>query len=478
MRKVQPRSSLRLSSQDMRKLGYRVVDMIVQHYETLRDKPVTRVVDRSTLERLLREPIPETGTDFDALLDRVRYQILDNIMHLDHPRFFAYVPGPSNFVSVMADALATGFNVFAGSWLEASGAAEVELVTIDWLRQLCGLPEAAGGSFVSGGSIANLTALAVARHIKLKGSYERAIVYCSDQTHSSIKRAINVLGFQPTQFRVLPSDEGCRLIPNLLRHEVARDRESGKIPFCVVANAGTTNTGAVDPLDDLATLCWEEGLWLHVDAAYGGGAIVCDDGRCLLQGLDKADSLAIDPHKWLFQPYEMGAVLVKDANWLRDTFLVISDYGEDEVLSEEEVNYCDYGLQLTRHFRALKLWMSLKAYGIEVFRKAVAHGIHLAEVAQGELANYPNLELTSPAQLGIVTFRYIENDLSMPKLNDINRKIVTQCIADRFAMLSSTKLKGMVVLRLCTINSETTGTDIQETIARIVSYGVALRKIE
>jgi glutamate/tyrosine decarboxylase-like PLP-dependent enzyme len=259
---------------------------------------------------------------------------------------------------------------------------------------------------------------------------------------------------------------------------VAQDRGSGKIPFCVVANAGTTNTGAVDPLDDLATLCWEEGLWLHVDAAYGGGAIVCDDGRCLLQGLGKADSLAIDPHKWLFQPYEMGAVLVKDVNWLRDTFLVISDYGEDEVLSEEEVNYCDYGLQLTRHFRALKLWMSLKAYGVEVFRKAVAHGIHLAEMAQGELANYPNLELTSPAQLGIVTFRYIEDDLSMPKLNDINRKIVTQCIVDRFAMLSSTKLKGMVVLRLCTINSETTETDIQETIARIVSYGAALRKIE
>ncbi len=459
----------------MRNLGYRVVDMIVEHYETLRDKPVTRVADRPTLELLLREPIPEMGTDFYTLLDQIQHDVLGNIMHLDHPRFFAYVPSPSNFVSVMADALATGFNVFSGSWLVASGAAEIELVTIDWLCQLCGLPETAGGSFVSGGSIANLTALAVARHIKLKGSHKQAIVYCSDQTHSSIRRAMNVLGFEPAQLRQLPSDDNYRLIPSLLQHEVARDRELGKIPFCVVANAGTTNTGAVDPLVELAGLCRQESLWLHADAAYGGAAVLCDTSRSLLQGLEQLDSLAIDPHKWLFQPYEIGCVLVREANWLRDTFLIISDYRKDQVGSEEEVNFCDYGLQLTRHFRALKLWMSMKAYGVDVFRKAVAHGIRLAEIAQTELGKYPNCELTSPAQLGIVTFRYVEKGCSLSELNDINHKIVTQCIAERFAMVSSTELKGKVVLRLCTINPETTETDIQETIARIMSYSVQLR---
>ncbi len=313
-------SPLEMSPEEMRQLGYRVIEMIIEHFEQLRDKPVTRVADRRQLERRLREPIPENRTAISTLLDQLEHDVFDNIMHMDHPRFFAYVPGPTNFVSVMADALATGFNVFSGSWLEGSGAAMIELVTIDWLRQSCGLPETAGGLFVSGGSIANLSALAVAREVNLEQHSDRAVVYFSDQAHSSVKRAAKTLGFNAPQLRMLPSDEHFRLALVDLQRQVAEDRQAGMKPFCVVANAGTTNTGAVDPIAELAAFCKQQGLWLHADAAYGGGAILCEEGRSRLRGLELVDSLAIDPHKWLFQPYEMGCLLVRDRDWLAKTF--------------------------------------------------------------------------------------------------------------------------------------------------------------
>jgi aromatic-L-amino-acid/L-tryptophan decarboxylase len=335
---------LEMSPEEMRKLGYGVIDTIIEHFEQLRDKPVTRVADRRQLEQRLREAIPEKGTAISRLLDQLHDDVFSNIMHLDHPRFFAYVPGPTNFMSVMADALATGFNVFSGSWQEGSGAAMIELVTIDWLRQLCGFPVTAGGLFVSGGSIANLTALAVARQVSLGQHCDRAVIYLTDQTHSSVKRAAKALGFNAPQIRILSSDEHLRLALVGLQRQVTTDRRAGMRPFCVVANAGTTNTGAVDPLVELAAMCEQQGLWLHVDAAYGGGAILCDEGRSRLRGLELADSLAIDPHKWLFQPYGIGCLLVKNARWLSDTFKVISDYGKDAEAGEEEVNFYDLGI--------------------------------------------------------------------------------------------------------------------------------------
>src|SRR5215470_14437916 len=206
-----PNRTLELSSDEMREIGYKVVDMLVEHFEQLRDKPVTRKASRPALEKRLREPLPEKATSAEQVLQQLQQDVFSNIMHLDHPRFFAFVPSPSNFASVMAETLASGFNVFAGTWLEASGPAEIELVTIDWLRQLCSLPDTAGGLFVSGGSVANLTALATARHIRLRDNIQDVVIYCSDQTHSSIERGLCVMGFGPTQLRKLSSDDMYRL---------------------------------------------------------------------------------------------------------------------------------------------------------------------------------------------------------------------------------------------------------------------------
>jgi glutamate/tyrosine decarboxylase-like PLP-dependent enzyme len=298
--------------------------MIVDHIESLRNKPVVHKKDRLSLESCLREPLPEQKVDISTVIRQVQQDVLGNITHNDHPRYFAFVSGPSNFVSAMADALASGFNVISTDWMDASGPSEVELVTIDWLRQICGLPEGAGGLFVSGGSMANLICLRTARHTMLQeNNAASAVAYCSDQTHSSVERALQVLGFETAQLRKLPSDDSFRLSIAHLKQEIADDRAAGRIPFCVIANAGATNTGAVDPLVEVGELCKHEGLWLHVDGAYGAPAVLCEKGRSLLGGLELANSLTLDPHKWLFQPYEIGCVLVRDVHSLREAFAVL-----------------------------------------------------------------------------------------------------------------------------------------------------------
>ncbi|RLG58713.1 decarboxylase, partial [Candidatus Geothermarchaeota archaeon] len=393
---------------------------------------------------------------------------------LNHPRFFAFIPSPSNFVSVMADALVSGFNVFAGTWLEAPAAIEVEMVTIDWLRRIFNFPDTTKGIFVSGGSVANLIALAVARHVKLKDEIENAVIYFSDQTHSSIERGLRILGFKREHIRKLTSDDNYRLPSLNLRREIAKDRLNGRRPFCIVANAGTTNTGAVDPLEELADLCNEEDLWLHIDGAYGAASILSDKGRSLLKGIERADSLTIDPHKWLFQPYEIGCVLVRDGDQLRETFQILPEYLED-VYKVREFNPCDYGIQLTRSFRALKLWMSIKIFGLKAFRKAVTRGISLAEIAEKILRESSKWEIVTPAQLGIVTFSYVPESGLSEKADLINRRIVEKSIEDGFAMISSTVLRGRTVLRLCTINPRTTEEDIGKTIERLEDIG---REIE
>ena len=464
---MQQRATLNLSPEEMRTLGYRVVDLLVEHLSELREKPVTRRADRETLESRLRESLPEHGSSAEEVLDQLERDVFSNIMHLDHPRFFAFLPSPGNFVGVMADALASGFNVFAGTWLEASGPAQIELVTIDWLRQACGLPNSAGGLFVSGGTMANITALAVARHVKLGNMARNAVIYCSDQTHSCIDRGLRVLGFRDDQLHRIPSDSLFRLDLSALQRAVAADRGAGRVPFCVVANAGTTNTGAIDPLPALAEFCHQEDLWLHVDGAYGASAILCERGRVLLEGLGQADSLSLDPHKWLFQPYEAATVLVRNARWLRETFHILPEYLEDTQGLEGEVNYSDRGIQMTRGFRALKLWMSLKVFGEAAFGEALDRGFVSAEVAEAAVKTLPGWEVVTPAQMGIVTFRCVPEGMTIDEVNHLNRRLVGEMITDGYAMMSSTTLRGRTVLRMCTINPRTTEADVQETIRRL-----------
>ena len=466
---------LELSSDDMRRFGYRIVDLLVAHAEQLGGESVGRKAGRAELERLFREPLPEAPGDPLALLDRVERDILPNTLHVDHPRFFAFVPGPGNFVSAMADALAAGFNVFTGTWFAGSAAAEVELVVVDWLRALCGLPAEAGGLLVSGGSMANLTGLAVARHVRLGNAVEGAVAYTSDQTHSSVLRSLTVLGFSPGQVRALPSDADYRLPLDGLAAQVAADRAAGLTPFCVIANAGTTNTGAVDPLPALAALCKAEGMWLHVDGAYGAPAVLTEEGKAALAGLGEADSLSLDPHKWLFQSFETGCVLVRDRARLLETFQVMPEYLRDTHGGLEEVNFGNYGVQLTRSFRALKLWLSLKTFGLAAFRQAIARGLRLAELAERALRASPAWEIVTPARLAVVTFRYRADGLPLDEVDALQGRMVEAMMEEGHALATSTVLRGRPVLRLCTINPRTTDEDIAETVRRLEAIGREVR---
>ena len=459
---------LSLSREEMRALGYRVVDMLVEQFDTLPEQPAAQIASRTDLEQILWEPVPEEGTDPTILLDQLRRDVFTHTAHVDHPRFFAFIPSPSNFVSVMADALASGFNVFTGTWLASSGPSMLELVTLDWLRALCGMPETTGGLFTSGGSAANLTALAVARHIRLRGRMEGAVVYASDQTHSSLDRALRVLGFAPGTLRQIPTDDAFRLDLSALRERVQEDRTAGRVPFCVIANAGTTNTGAVDPLVPLAAFCRGQDLWLHVDGAYGAAAVVVDEGRAALAGIEQADSLTLDPHKWFFQPYEIGCLLVRERQWLKDTFYIQPEYLKDtERVEVQEVNFADHGIQLTRSFRALKLWLSMKTFGLAAFRESVAHGLRLARVAERAVHDMTDWEVVTPAQMGIVTLRYAPPGISKSQWNRINQEILSRMQADGFAMLSSTMLRGQFVFRLCLINPRTTEADVLGTLEQL-----------
>jgi glutamate/tyrosine decarboxylase-like PLP-dependent enzyme len=455
---------IELSREEMKDLGYRVVDMIVDHVETLSKKPVSRSLGEGWSGDVDIEPIPEEGGDIAEILRTVERDVLGAIMHVDHPRYFAFIPGPGNFVGAMADALSSGFNVFASTWLEGSGAAQIELVTINWLRQICGMPEGAGGLFVSGGSMANLTGLAVARSTILGHDLTDGVVYFSDQTHSSVERALWVLGFAPRQIRKLPTDKDYRLVPELLSAEIERDRAAGRRPFCVVANAGTTNTGAVDPLKELAAITRDCGMWLHVDGAYGAAAILTEEGKAALSGLSCSDSLVIDPHKWLFCPFEIGCVLVRDRTLLRNAFHILPEYMEDAERTGTEVNFCDFGIQLSRGFRALKLWMSIKVFGLGAFREAVAAGIENARIAETIIGASRRWRVVTPAQLGIVTFRALLPGRPSEEIDSIHRGIVDRLVKDGYAFLSSTVLSGRVVLRMCTINPRTTQQDIADTI--------------
>jgi len=345
--------------------------------------------------------------------------------------------------------------------------------TVDWLREMCGFPEGGGGLFTSGGSTANFTAIAAARHtLAADGTLGCTVYYC-DQTHDSNERALRLVGFTEGQMRVVPSGDDYAMDVAALTRMVREDADAGRRPLLVVATAGTTNVGAVDDMSTIADVCRKHGMWFHVDGAYGAAAMISPELRPRLAGIERADSLSVDPHKWMFQPFEIGCVLVKDTTRLRDTFQIMPDYLKD-VHALGEINFTDYGMQLTRGFRALKLWMSLQYFGAKRFRDAVEYGVALAERTEEILQARDGWEVITPATLGILSFRYVPSGVSDEDANRINDGIVAGLIDDGFAMLSSTVLGDRTALRVCTINPATTEDDIVATIDKLEEIGARL----
>jgi aromatic-L-amino-acid decarboxylase len=447
---------LGLEPEEMRRLGHWLVDRVVDHFEHGGEGPAIRTGTPEELNSALGGPPPREPGDPLGEMRTLVDVALANMQHGDHPRYFARVPGPSSFAGVLGDWLGTGFNAIATSWAGGSGPATVELVVLEWLRSLLGLPEETEGVIVSGGSLASLTGLVAARQATGPG-----VAYLSDQTHASIGRALLAIGFGPGEVRVLPTDGDLLLTVGAVEAAVAEDRRRGLRPGFVVATAGSVNTGAVDPLGPLADLCEREGLWLHVDGAYGAAAALCEAGREALAGLERADSLVLDPHKWLFQPYDAGCLFVRRPGALEAAFDLTPEYLADTTAASGEVDFRDRGLELTRRSRALKLWLTFRTYGVERIGEAIARGIALAEHAQRELEADDRWRVVTPARLGIVTFELVG---AAPGEHAARAAALAR---DGYAAVTSTELRGRSVLRLCTINPRTTEADVSSTLERL-----------
>jgi glutamate/tyrosine decarboxylase-like PLP-dependent enzyme len=372
---------------------------------------------------------------------------------------------------VLGDWLAAGFNCFGGVWSVAAGPNALELTVLDWFRSWLGLPPGASGLLTSGGSAATVTAVVAARHAMVQdqpGRLDRAVLYCSTQAHSSVTRAAWIAGVPRNQVRPIPVDAGYRMDPDALSAAVREDRSAGRLPFCVVASAGTTNTGSVDPLHAIADICAEAGLWFHIDAAYGGFAALTDRGRALLDGIGRADSVTLDPHKWLFVPFECGCLLAREPARLVEAFRILPEYLRDVETDGVEVNFADYGEQLTRYTRAFKVWLPVQYFGLGAIRSAIDTGINLAAHAEQRLREDPDFEILSPAQLGVVCFRAhpagLDDAAALDRLNEwINQQV--NALGRHF--ISSTRLDGRFSLRICVLGFRTTRDDIDELVASL-----------
>jgi aromatic-L-amino-acid/L-tryptophan decarboxylase len=456
---------LGLDPETMRRLGYQTVDMLVDRLSAFAEGPVIRRADRPEMERRLGEPPPEGAQGFDEILGRLGKDVLPFASVTGHPRYFAFIPGCPTWPASLGDLIASVSNIENSSWLESAGPSELELVVLDWFKEWIGYPAEAEGVLVSGGSAANMTALACAREALLGAMSERVVVYVSDQAHSSVARAARVLGFRPEQVRVLPTDERFRMRPDALVEVMDADLRAGLRPLFVSASAGSTNTGAVDPLPQLAEICRERGAWLHVDGAYGGFAALTGRGKRLLQGMELADSVTLDPHKWLYQPFECGCLLVRRGHYLREAFEITPDYLKDTEVLAREVNFADRGVQLSRMCRALKLWVSLKYFGVAAFRTAIDRSLDLAREAQARIENSGKLELLVPATLGVVCFRRrFESVDDEDELARLNAGLVEGLTASDEGHISSTRLRGRYALRMCVLNHTSTSDDVHRVL--------------
>ncbi|MEA2509441.1 MAG: aromatic-L-amino-acid/L-tryptophan decarboxylase [Actinomycetota bacterium] len=456
---------LEVAPETMRQLGYQAVDMLVDWLVANGETPLARSAPREELERRLMEPSPNEPASFEEILTQLQGDVLSHMNRGDHPRFFAFIPSCGTWPGALGDLIASACNIYSGSWDESAGPSMLELVILDWFKQWIGYPPEATGILLSGGSAANMTALACARESRIGSMSDDVVAYVSDQAHSSLARAARVLGFQPHQLRVLPVDEHYRMRPDALEDAIDSDLRAGRRPMFVAASAGSTNTGAIDPLLQLAEIAHKRELWFHVDAAYGGFSALTERGRGWLAGIELADSVTLDPHKWLYQPFECGCLLVRDAHALHRAFQITPDYLKDVESSEQDANFSDLGLQLTRMCRAVKVWLSLKYFGVDAFRQAIDHSLDLARLAQRRIEASEELELLNPASLGIVCFRRrCEDTAEEDRLATLNAALVGELAASGLGLISSTRLKGRYALRLCVLNHTTRAQDVAQVL--------------
>ena len=480
---------MHLTIDQFRRLGYRAVDLAAEHLAQVPSGPVYRQMKAEDRERLMELPLPNLPAPPDQLLDFIEREILAHPMGNGHPRFFGWVNSPPAMLAILTEVLAAAMNPSCAGGDHA--AIYVERCAVRWLMELIGFPaEGSMGLLVSGGSMASLTALAAARHwivarlggdVRAQGlgkDYPRLIIYLSDQGHSCLQKAVELLGLGSDSIRWLPTDERFRMDPQQLAVAVAKDRDAGHQPFCVCASAGTVATGAIDPLESLADYCEKESLWLHVDGAYGAVGMLDETIRSRYLGLERANSVALDPHKWLSVPVECGCVLVKDGNWLRDAFSLVPPYIRTE--PGKGIGglpwYSEYGFQQSRGFRALKLWITLQHAGKAGLSATIRRHNSLARQLEDLIRETPDLELAAEGDLSIVCFRFHPRNWtgSPERLDELNKRIMETLQAEGSVFVTNAMLRSRFALRACILHYATSEADLAALVAAVSDAGIRM----
>jgi len=460
------REPLDPSVEEMRRLGYAVVDRLVVHLSTLSAQRVARRGNAEEFAALVDEPLPVEGHGMDDTLRFFFGRVVPDLTKVNHPRFHAYIPVPGSFYGTLGALLAAGTNAFTGSWLGGGTLSSLELTVLRWIAEMVGYDPGAAGILTSGGSMANLSAVAAARAHHGRNTLDDGVLYLSEQGHASVEKAAVLLGYAPEAIRRVAVDERFRMSTEALRQAIGEDRRRGLRPFFVAANAGTTNTGSVDPLVELAALCRSEELWFHVDAAYGGFAALSPEGRSRLRGMSEADSLTLDPHKWLYSPMGTGCLLVRDRSALEAAFSTSGEYLKD--IPAEEVSFFNRGPELSRPARVLAVWTLLRTVGTERLRRQIEDDLALARLAEGLLAASAHFEIVCPTELSIVTFRHRpltgESEEDRAHRDDA---LMEATLADGEIMISSTLLGGRNALRLVVQNHRTDEAEVRRSIAAL-----------
>jgi glutamate/tyrosine decarboxylase-like PLP-dependent enzyme len=479
-------AALAMDAGTFRALGHRLVDQVANFLEAIPRGPVTHNESPSAVREALdlTGPLPELGMDPASLLEGTARLLFDHSLLNGHPRFFGYITAPPAPIGILGDFLAAAVNPNVGAWTLSPAATEIESQTVRWIAALIGYPSDCGGLLVSGGNMANFVCFLAARAAKagwdirehgVAGAAGRRLrVYASVETHTWIQKAADLGGFGTGSIRWIPTDGRLRMDVAALRRQIDADAAAGDVPCMVVGTAGSVSTGAVDPLPEIGALCKEYGVWFHVDGAYGGFAAALPDAPVDLHGLSLADSVAVDPHKWLYAPLEAGCALVRDPEALRAAFAYHPPYYHFE---ERATNYVDYGPQNSRGFRALKVWLALRHVGAAGYRTMIADDIRLSKAMAEAVGRHPELQLTTQ-DLSITTFRYVPSDLRTHAgeqtveghLDALNRELVDRLQRGGETFVSNAIVGGRYVLRACIVNFHTDRADVEavpEIVARI-----------
>ncbi len=447
-------------------------EAVVDFYAGLRTRPVFHGKTPGEVEALFDEALPQTPEAMEALLRRIETDVVGTTMLHTSPHFYGYIIAGGNPAGFLAGMFVEALALIGGKWQVSAAHAEIERRVIGWIASFIGYDAETGGVLVGGGSMANLTCLAAARTARAPFDVAEAglnagpplTVYTSDEGHSSLEKSVDLLGLGRRHLRRIPTDDAFRIDLAQLEARLRADRAAGCVPFCVVGNAGTTNTGAVDPLDALADLCATHDLWFHVDAAYGGPAAATPRAAAYFEGLARADSVALDPHKWLYVPFAVGCALVRDPEHLRRTFSLYPAYLSADTDKDGRFDFLAYGFQLTRDFKALKVWATFKAYGAPGLAAAIDDNIGVMHDLAVLIDDAADFERLAPAPLSIVCFRYRGLDprrhTDEAYLNRLNKCVLDAQEADGRVFVSGTELRGKTALRACCVNHRTRRADV------------------